>query len=908
MRLNACSTRKNDRSGRVVLAHLALALVCLVGALSASQARTASAALVPYAVGHNYYGQLGVGTTYPKSADFVRVTGLPPIGIVEMEGGLYHNVALLGDGSVWAWGGNSSGQLGNDSTLNSPVAVPVSGLADVVDVSAGWATSVALKRDGTVWAWGSNSAGECGDGTVLTRLTPVQVRDPADQTGFLTGIVAIAGGGSYALALKADGTVRAWGSNNFGGLGDGTTTRRYAPVTVLGLDGVVAIDAGSNHSIAIKDDGTVWTWGWNNEGQLGNANLWVQQRTTAARVVDPTDPSGYLTGITKVAAGERFCLALKADGTLRAWGKNFRGQLGTGDFNRSYVPLQVEYPWDPSGYFQGVVSIATGEDHSLALTSDGSMWAWGHNAAAQLGAGGITAHSVWPLKRNIPDYTYANNGAMIAAGGYHSLFVVEISNQPPVADAGPDQTVAAGSSVVLDGSGSHDPDPGDHIGFSWEFVSIPPGSASFLYNAGAQYPWFVADLSGDYVLRLVVTDIRGVPSEPDEVRVSSLNSPPVAVAGPDRTARRGETVTLNGSASHDPDAGDTLALSWRFVALPAGSAAILADPLSPFPSFVPDLPGDYRLELIAVDSHGTTGAPDEVLVNVQNSTPVADAGPDQAVVLVGSTIVLDGSRSWDGDNDGLAYAWSFLAVPAGSAATLTDPSSPTPSFVADVHGDYVLSLVVSDAWCVSEPDAVTAGFTNLQPVAIAGPNRSVLVGSTVALDGSGSSDANLDPLTYQWTIAERPAASLAAPADPVAVTTSFVADQPGTYALSLVVNDGFVDSYMSSATVTAVTVSDSLIAVLQELIRVINALDDADFKNPNMRHALTSKVNAVITQVTQGSYEGALQKLANDVSSKSDGCAKVFEPDQTDWLVNCAAQGQVQPLVVEAMDLLRMLL
>ena len=279
-----------------------------------------------WAWGVNGNGQLGDGTEGNLKMTPVPVSDLT--GVTTVAAGCVHTVALKNDGTVWAWGWNGLGQLG-DGTENNQRATPVqvSGITGVTAVAGGQAHSVALKNDGTVWAWGDNEYGQLGDGTTTNRLTPVQVSGLTDVTAVSVG------GGCHSIALKNDGTVWAWGQNAFGGLGDGTeNNQRTTPVQVNGLTGVIALAAGISYSVALKNDGTVWAWGWNGKGQLGDGT--TTKRTTPVQVSD-------LTGVTAVAAGGSHCVALKNDGTLWAWGYNHHGQLGDGTTTDRTTPVQV---------------------------------------------------------------------------------------------------------------------------------------------------------------------------------------------------------------------------------------------------------------------------------------------------------------------------------------------------------------------------------------------------------------------------------------------------------------------------------------------------------------------------------------------------------------------------------------
>lgn len=285
-------------------------------------------------------------------------------------------LALLSDGTVWAWGYNGYGQLGDGTTTDRSIPVQVKGLEDVIAIAGGGYHNLVLKADGTVLAWGDNTKGQLGDGTNRDKNTPVMISG-------LKGVVAISDGGWHSLALKSDGTVWAWGDNGYGQLGDGTTTNKNSPVQVRGLDNIIAISGGCEHSLALRSDGTVWAWGENYKGQLGNGENTI-------RVNYPVQVD-KLTRVVAIAAGGGHSLALKSDGTVWAWGDDGYGQLGDGTSIDRDVPIQVHG-------INNIIEIAGGGGHSLALMSDGTVWAWGNNEYGQLG-NGIAAHkSTVPVK------------------------------------------------------------------------------------------------------------------------------------------------------------------------------------------------------------------------------------------------------------------------------------------------------------------------------------------------------------------------------------------------------------------------------------------------------------------------------------------------------------------------------
>jgi alpha-tubulin suppressor-like RCC1 family protein len=283
--------------------------------------------------------------------------------VAKAAGGYVHTLAIKSDGTLWACGGNSRGELGDGTTTDRRTPVQVSGLRGVVAAAAGGldtsSHSLAVTSDGTVWAWGDNSYGELGDGTTTDHLSPVQVPS-------LTGVASVATGAHFSLALKSDGTVWAWGDNHWGTLGDGTQTQRLSPVRVTGLTGIVAVAAGESHALAVNSDGTVWAWGTNSNGELGNGS-------TAAAYLAPVQALG-LTNVIAVAGGSSFSLAVRSDGTVWSWGYNNYGQLGDTVWPSRNTPAQV------SGA-DAVVAVAAGSATSLALKSDGTVLAWGYGAA-----------------------------------------------------------------------------------------------------------------------------------------------------------------------------------------------------------------------------------------------------------------------------------------------------------------------------------------------------------------------------------------------------------------------------------------------------------------------------------------------------------------------------------------------
>jgi predicted aspartyl protease len=278
---------------------------------------------------------------------------------------------------------------------------------------------------------------------------------------------------------------------------------------------------------------------------------------------------------------------------------------------------------------------------------------------------------------------------------------ISTKNTAPVASAGADQAVFFGDTVTLDGSASSDVD-GDGLTYSWSFTTKPKGSKAKLTGSTTVNPTFAIDVSGDYVVQLIVNDAT-VDSTPDTVAISTKNTAPVANAGANQAWLFGDTVILDGSASRDVD-GDGLTYRWSFTSKPKGSKAALSDSTAEKPIFTIDVSGDYVVQLIVNDGL-VDSAPDTVTISTRNSAPVANAGANQEP-QVGDTVILDGSASFDVDDDRLTYSWSFALKPKKSKAKLTGSTTVSPTFVMDKPGDYVLQLIVNDGTEDSDPDTM----------------------------------------------------------------------------------------------------------------------------------------------------------------------------------------------------------
>lgn len=285
----------------------------------------------------NTYGQLGDGSNVSYAGNPVQVTSLSSVG--DISAGQFHVLAAKNDGTVWSWGYNYYGQLGNGTKTGSNVPVQVTGLASVTKVSGGYRFSLALRNDGTVWAWGRNDLGQLGNGTITDSTTPVQVSG-------LTNVIAISAGGTHALALKNDGTVWAWGDNWAGEAGKGLTSYVTTPGQVPGLTNITQIAAGWFCSHALRPDGEVIAWG--SDPVEGTAN--ASNQTQLRRVHN----------VVQIASAQYNHMALDSSGRAWYWGGN-----------PQYTPQNRPLPVDG---IAKVVGIAVGYGNHFAYRDEAKPW------------------------------------------------------------------------------------------------------------------------------------------------------------------------------------------------------------------------------------------------------------------------------------------------------------------------------------------------------------------------------------------------------------------------------------------------------------------------------------------------------------------------------------------------------
>jgi YD repeat-containing protein len=325
-----------------------------------------------WAWGFNGSGQLGDNTIVSKRSPVSVVGGFTDW--CQVSAGNSLTAALKTDGTLWAWGYNGQGQLGDNTVANksSPVSV-VGGFCDWRQVSAGSRHLLGVRTGGTAWAWGCNGQGRLGDDTLTNRSSPVSV------VGGFTDWCRVSAGGEHSLGVRQNGTAWAWGYNGQGRLGDNTTVSKRSPVSVVGgFTDWCQVLAGFTHSLAVRTDGTAWAWGCNAFGKLGD-------NTTVSKS-SPVSVVGGFTDWCQVSTGGNNNVGLRQGGTAWAWGNNQYGQIGDDTTVSKSSPVSVV------GGFTDWCQVSA-SSHSLGVRQNGTAWAWGNNSEGRLGDNTLTSRS-----------------------------------------------------------------------------------------------------------------------------------------------------------------------------------------------------------------------------------------------------------------------------------------------------------------------------------------------------------------------------------------------------------------------------------------------------------------------------------------------------------------------------------
>ena len=355
--------------------------------------------------GFNGSGQLGTNDINQRCTPVQTLNG--GTNWKQVTCGGYFTAAIKTDGTLWTWGSNGYGRLGDNTTVNRSTPVQtLNGGTNWKQVSGGSGHIAAIKTDGTLWTWGNNSNGKLGTNDTTQRRTPVQT--------FVEGTNwnQVACGAFLTAAIKTDGTLWTWGNNGYGGLGTNDTTERRTPVQeYYGGTNWKQVACGGNHMAAIKTDGTLWTWGNNNYYQLGDGTSIL--RSTPIQTLNGG------SNWKQVACGRFHTAAVKTNGTLWTWGNNDEGQIGDNtSLNQRFTPTQT---------FNGGTNwkqVACGRYYTTAVKTDGTLWSWGNNGNGQLGDNTAGNTRVTPVQ----EYYGQTDWKQVSGGYYHTAAVTYIDS------------------------------------------------------------------------------------------------------------------------------------------------------------------------------------------------------------------------------------------------------------------------------------------------------------------------------------------------------------------------------------------------------------------------------------------------------------------------------------------------
>ena len=672
-----------------------------------------------------------------------------------VAGGATHTLVVrTTDNTAWAWGANSDGQLGDNTTTQRKTPIQVSGLTGVVAVAAGAKHSLALTSAGVLWAWGDNASGQIGNGNNTDQKLPVQV---------MTGVSQIAAGDYHSIALKSDGSVRVWGANGEGQLADGGTTNRNTPYQVTGLGLVNTIAGGGNHTLVVlAAGGALKAWGKNTNGQLGDGS-------TYARATSPVAVSTVLNA-ANAAGGSAFSFARLSNGSLYAWGINANGQLGFGDTTQRPAPTALTAP-------TSVAAVATGGSHTLALSSSGSVSGWGHNAYGSVGDGSGT-HQTSPVA-----ISGLSSVVAIGAGQYHSVAVTSTgevwawgyNNQGQIGDGtsanrlAPIKVAEAGFAWKA-ATPTFSPAPGTYTANQSVTISCATSGATIRYTTNGTDPTATSTAYSSPVAITVSTTLKarafksGLADSTVAAGLYTLKVVTPAVSPAAGTYTTPQTVTISTTTSGatiryttdgtDPTAGSTayggpLAVGTTTTLKAAGFKAgwTTSDVRTatytmnfgtlPAPSFSPAA-GNY-VDSVSVTVSATAGA--TIRYTTNGSTPTTSSTLYTGPVSLGQTTTLK-AKAWKVDYTESAVTSGTYTLkvatpllsrvsgsyPAGTTVTVTsatagaslyytldgsDPTESDPQVASGgsiVLGNYTLKVRSFKAGC-DPSDVATATYS-----------------------------------------------------------------------------------------------------------------------------------------------------------------------------------------------------
>lgn len=335
-----------------------------------------------YGWGNNFSGQLGDGTSVTSTSS-PKLAGVGITAWSEIDTYQGHTLGITTNGVAYAWGLNSSGQLGDGTTSSrlSPVTV-IGGITNWSQVSAGYVHSLGITSSGIAYGWGSNAYGRIGNGNTTSVSSPVSI------IGGITNWSSVSGGRDYSLGLRSSGILYGWGNGGFGVIGDNTTSSRLSPVTVVG--GITtwskmcaSMHTNRGHSIGATSGGLAYCWGYNRYGQLGIGTF----GGIPGYRQSPMLVTGGVSTWNGVSVGNYFSLGSTSTGLAYGWGNNVSGKLGDGTTSSRASPVTVV------GGITNWSQIRAGQTHSIGLTSTGVLYGWGNNGNGQIGDGTTTQKS-----------------------------------------------------------------------------------------------------------------------------------------------------------------------------------------------------------------------------------------------------------------------------------------------------------------------------------------------------------------------------------------------------------------------------------------------------------------------------------------------------------------------------------
>ena len=688
--------------------------------------------------------------------------------VVSLEATPTHTFALKSNGSLWSWGLNTSGQLG-DGTVTQRLS-PVQVLTNVASVTAGTSHTMAIRTDGTLWTWGLNTSGQLGDSSQVSRPIPVQV---------LTDVTSVAAGPFHAMAIRTNGELWAWGLSARGQLGDNTVV---SPVRVLA--NVASVTAEINHTMAIRTDGTLWAWGLNTSGQLGDGTTMTQRNF----------PVQVLTNVTSVTLGPLHSMAIRTDGTLWAWGDNGGGRLGDGTGTRRRSPVQV---------LTNVASVTAGAAHTMAIRTDGSLWAWGLDSDGQIGNGAILTSAspaqimtqvVYAEAVSNQSFSIRSDGTLWAWGlntngslgdetilnRFSPVQIIPADVVAPVAAITAPATALTGAPVVI-ACASTDSD-GSIANRVWT-VTPSTGFTGSLIGTGGTLTFTAA---GTYTIGLTVTDNQGATNVTSRaIIVTMANVAPVAAITAPATAITGTPVVV-ACASTDSD-GTIATRAWTvtpstgFTGSLTGTGGTLTFTAA----------GTYTIGLTVTDNQGATNVISRTVI--VNTAPVAViTAPATALTSVPVAIVC---ASTDSDGSIANRAWT-ITPSTGFTGSLTGTGG-TLTFTA--AGTYTIDLTVTDNQGATNVANRVITVINSAPVAVITSPLTALVNSSVMIS-CASFDSNGTVVSREWGII--PSSGFTGSLGGVLTFTT-----PGDYVISLTITDnqGATDSTNRTITVTNTT-------------------------------------------------------------------------------------------------------